>query len=160
MKTSRDVGKSLYEMAVARRADPRMVWGIPWGYPELDKLTGGIQREEMTLLQARPGVGKTSMLADIAINICLWRDTPDGLEYMAKHAPEGVVRLVLIEMTAENYQQRLTCKRAGVSLRLVREGLRDQEAVRPLRARHRVGLAAAHRLPRRHAKSRLRRRFF
>jgi replicative DNA helicase len=122
MKTSRDVGKSLYEMAVARRADPRMVWGIPWGFPGLDKLTGGIQREEMSLLMARPGVGKTTLMEQVALGVSKWRGTADGQEYLEKHAPGGVIRLVLCEMTAENFQQRLTCKLAKVSMRKVREG--------------------------------------
>jgi replicative DNA helicase len=81
----------------------------------------------MTLLMARPGVGKTSMMADIAVGVCEWRDSKDGQEYQDKHCPGGVIRLILIEMTAENFQQRLTCKQAGVSLQKVREGGLDDE---------------------------------
>ena len=31
-----------------------------WGYRELDKLTGGIRPGELTLIGARPGMGKRS----------------------------------------------------------------------------------------------------
>lgn len=122
-KTPDAVAKTLLERAIARKNDPREVWGISWGVPRLNKYTGGIQREEMTLLMARPGVGKTSMMEDITISVADWMETPDGWDYLDTHGlGQGVMRLVLIEMSAENFQLRLTCKLADVSLRDVREG--------------------------------------
>jgi replicative DNA helicase len=121
-KTSRDVARSLYKLADARRKDPRAVWGIPWGFPGLDKLTGGIQREEMSLLMARPGVGKTTFMEQVTLSVCRWRDTDDGQAWMSRYGPEGIIRLVLCEMTAENFQNRLTCKMARVPLKRLREG--------------------------------------
>ena len=121
-KTSRQVAKTNYDMAVARMADPKEVWGIPWGFDGLNKLTGGIQREEMAVLEARPKVGKTTILEQVAEAVCGWRDTPDGLEYMEQYAKDGVIRIVSVEMTAENLLQRITTKMAKVNPRRVREG--------------------------------------
>jgi replicative DNA helicase len=39
--------------------------GIPSGYPDLDKLTGGLQKGDLIIVAARPGVGKTSLMLNI-----------------------------------------------------------------------------------------------
>jgi replicative DNA helicase len=127
-RTTKQVVKRNYELAVARRNDPREVWGIPWGFDGLNKLTGGIQREEMAILMARPKVGKTTILEQITQEVCDWRATPDGQQYMEQyHCPDGVIRIVSLEMTAENLLQRITSKMAKVSMRRIREGTLTDE---------------------------------
>lgn len=54
-----DVLSQVYEEAQKRYADPRDVWGIPYGFPKLDKATGGLQKGELLLVGGEPGVGKT-----------------------------------------------------------------------------------------------------
>jgi replicative DNA helicase len=34
--------------------------GIPWGFTDLDRITGGIMRRDLTLIGARPSIGKTT----------------------------------------------------------------------------------------------------
>ena len=121
-KTSEKVAEYLYKQALARRDDPRDIWGIPWGLKGLDKLTGGIQREELSILMARPGVGKTTLMEQFVTGICEWMTTPDGINYTDQYAKGGVIRIVSVEMTAENFQSRITSKLARVSQRRVREG--------------------------------------
>ena len=120
---SRDLTRRVRE----RRADPRKVWGIPWGFPGLDDLTGGIHEEEMTVMMARPGVGKTNFMGQVAMNVADYLTTPDG----RARFPKKVVKLVLCEMSAASFQQRLVCQKAGVSMRRVREGrLTDEQLAR------------------------------
>ena len=99
-------------------ADPRAVWGIPWGFPGLDLLTGGIHEGEVTILAARPRVGKTTLMAQIADSICTYLAGEEG---QAKY-PKHVIKLVMCESSAEVFQQRMLCYRARVSIRKVREG--------------------------------------
>ena len=132
---SRDLAKRIRE----RRADPRKVWGIPWGFPGLDDLTGGIHPEEMTVLMARPGVGKTQFMGQVAMNVADYLTTADGKQ---RH-PKQCVKLVLCEMSAESFQQRLVCQRAGVSMRRVREGRLTDEQL----ARYDAAAEAVARLP-------------
>lgn len=40
--------------------------GVPTGFTELDRLTGGLQKSDMIVLASRPGGGKTSMACNIA----------------------------------------------------------------------------------------------
>ena len=42
------------------------ITGLPTGYPELDKMTAGLQPEELIILAARPAVGKTAFALNIA----------------------------------------------------------------------------------------------
>lgn len=124
--TPREVATGLLGQAVARRKDPKEVWGISWGQPKLNHYTGGIQREEMSVMMARPGVGKTSWLEDRVVDITDWLDTPDGIEYQEQYQAD-TIRLVLVEMSAMNFQQRLTAKLARVPLRGIREGTLNED---------------------------------
>jgi len=101
-----------------RMADLRAVWGIPWGFPGLDKLTGGIHEGEVTILAARPRVGKTTIMAQVADSVCTYLAGEEGAAKYPKH----VLKLVMCESSAEVFQQRLLCFRARVSIRKVREG--------------------------------------
>jgi replicative DNA helicase len=85
------VSRELVRMARAR--DRRTIWGIPWGFSELDKLTGGIHSEEMTVFMARPGIGKTQFMGQIALNVAEWLTTPEG----KKRHPDTIVKLVLCD---------------------------------------------------------------
>ena len=42
---------------------------IPTGYRKLDRITGGMPRGRLIILAARPGVGKSALAANIAINV-------------------------------------------------------------------------------------------
>lgn len=135
-KNSASVGRALVLMARERKANPRQVWGIPWGLNSksgrvggLDKLTGGIQRHEMSVLMARPGVGKTALLAQVTQSVAGWlrdidthADANERKRYAGKRA-----KLVLCEMTAEQFQGRLQAFIANVSERRIREGRVTEE---------------------------------
>lgn len=116
--TARDVGVKLYRRMQERVADPRLIWGIPWGFAGLDQMTGGIQREEMSIVMARPGVGKSFFMGQVGLNVARWLLTDEG----RKRFPDHVVRLVLCEMSAESFQDRMVCGLAKLQARRVRAG--------------------------------------
>lgn len=45
------------------------ITGLPTGYAALDKMTAGLQAEELIILAARPAVGKTAFALNIAQNV-------------------------------------------------------------------------------------------
>lgn len=45
--------------------------GVPTGFKELDKLTGGLQKKDLIILAARPGMGKTALALCIFLNAVL-----------------------------------------------------------------------------------------
>ena len=137
--TSETVSRDLARRLRERMADPRHVWGIPWGLPGLDDLTGGIHEEEMTIMMARPGCGKTAFLGQTALSVATYLTSEEGRE----RYPGKCVKLVLCEMSAQSFQQRLVCQKAGVSMRRVREGRLTREQL----TRYDAAAEAVARLP-------------
>ena len=45
--------------------------GVPTGFDDLDRLTGGLQPSDLIILAARPGMGKTALVLNIATNAAL-----------------------------------------------------------------------------------------
>jgi replicative DNA helicase len=85
-----------------------MLTGVGTGFSDLDKMTSGLHPGEMTVIAARPSMGKTSLAMNIAESVAI-----------DQHLPVGVFSL---EMTAESLVLRMLCSRARVNLRNVREG--------------------------------------
>ncbi|MCX7938589.1 MAG: replicative DNA helicase, partial [Thermoflexales bacterium] len=88
--------------------------GIPTGYPDLDRLTGGLQKGDLIVIAARPGVGKTSLMLNIAHNAAY------------KHRQR--VAIFSLEMSKEQLVQRFIASGSGIdSQRLRIADLRDEE---------------------------------
>ncbi len=82
--------------------------GVPTGFNLLDRLLGGLQKSDLIIIAARPGVGKTSLGLNIAHNA--------ALKY-ARH-----VAIFSLEMSAEQLGQRLLAMEAGIDSQRLRLG--------------------------------------
>ena len=89
------------------------VLGLQTGYEDLDALLTGLRPGEMTVLAARPSIGKTAFALNIVLNLAL-REKP---------APVGFFSL---EMSAELLVLRLLCSHARVGLSDIRDGALSQ----------------------------------
>jgi replicative DNA helicase len=88
--------------------------GIPSGYGDLDKMTGGLQRGDLIIIAARPGVGKTSLMLNMAYN--------------AAHRHRQRVAIFSLEMSNEQLVQRFVAGETGIdSQRLRVADLREDE---------------------------------
>lgn len=67
----------------------------PTGIAEFDAFTGGIPSGEATIIAARPGVGKTSVLMQILEHVSTATGTPSGLFSIEMTGRSLVTRLVL-----------------------------------------------------------------
>lgn len=76
--------------------------GIQTGFTRLDKLTNGLQKSDLIVLAARPGMGKTSLAMNIVENAALYNDK--------------VCAVFSLEMPEIQIIQRLLCGFAGVSM--------------------------------------------
>lgn len=74
--------------------------GISSGFPALDRLTTGFHRGDMTVLAARPSMGKTSLAMTIAEHIAIDQDIP--------------VAIFSLEMTAVSLMKRILSSRSEV----------------------------------------------
>lgn len=89
------------------------VIGVPTGFADLDKLTGGLQRSDLIILAARPSVGKTSFQLSIA--------------HHAAIRARKVVAIFSLEMSAEQLVQRLLAMETGVDTHRLRLGYIDEQ---------------------------------
>jgi len=88
--------------------------GIPTNFVDLDKLLGGMQRSDLIIIAARPGVGKTSMLLGLALS--------------AARKFKQKVALFSLEMSNEQLVQRLMSSETGIDSQRLRLGdLREEE---------------------------------
>ncbi len=87
--------------------------GIPTGYKDFDAITNGLQKSDLILLAARPGVGKTSFAMNIAVNAAV----NDGKK----------VAIFDLEMSKEQLMQRALSSLAKVNLGHVLKGDMDSE---------------------------------
>lgn len=87
--------------------------GVPTGFIDLDRLLGGLQKSDLIIVAARPGVGKTSLCLSIARNAAR----------LGKH-----VAIFSLEMSAEQVVQRLVSAETGIDAQRLRLGqLREEE---------------------------------
>ena len=84
------------------QSDPNAFRGMETGFKHLDRITNGLQRSDLIVIAARPGMGKTSLAMNIVENICL-----------VKGKTAAVFSL---EMPRAQIVQRLLCAHAGVSM--------------------------------------------
>lgn len=76
--------------------------GVPTGFTRLDRLTNGLQKSDLIVIAARPGMGKTSL----AMNIVEHAAVVNG----------SVCAVFSLEMPEIQIVQRLICSTAGVSM--------------------------------------------
>jgi replicative DNA helicase len=67
-----DVLESIEERARERKE----ITGVPTGFTKFDQLTAGLQPENLIIVAARPGVGKTSWAVNVAMNCALLHKLP------------------------------------------------------------------------------------
>lgn len=90
------------------------VLGVPTGLHLLDELLGGLQKSDLIILAARPGVGKTSLALTIALNAAL---------QFKKH-----VAFFSLEMSAEQLALRLLAMLSKIDAQKLRLGKLDDRA--------------------------------
>jgi replicative DNA helicase len=91
----------------------KSVTGVPSGFEDLDALTSGFQRSELIIIAARPSMGKTAFVLNVAAN--------------AAHEGHGIA-IFSLEMSKDAIVQRLLCAEARVDSQRVRRGmLRDTD---------------------------------
>jgi len=71
--------------------------GIPTGFKDLDDCLAGMQRSNLLILAARPGVGKTSLALNIAQNIAVKYKRPIGFFSLEMSKEELVDRLLVAQ---------------------------------------------------------------
>lgn len=107
-----DVAHRRLEQIEQMAGRPEMIIGVPTGFTDFDRMTSGLQRQELIVIAARPSMGKTALALNMA-------------QYAAKNA--NVVGIFSLEMSAEQLVSRLLCSESRVDAHRLRTGYLNRE---------------------------------
>lgn len=94
--------------------DKGKIRGVPTGFKDLDTVLAGLQRSDLFVLAARPSMGKTALVLNLAHNIAIQAKEP--------------VLFFSLEMSKEQLVDRLLSMESGVDAWALRTGnLTDQD---------------------------------
>lgn len=77
------------------------VTGIETGYTDLDSILGGLQKNDLIIVAARPSVGKTAFALNIAQNVAARIEDPVAIFSLEMSAAQLVTRMVSAEGNLE-----------------------------------------------------------
>ena len=128
-KSASEVAKSV-EMAIntQQKYDEENVTGLTTGYDNINKFTQGFQKTELTIIAARPSVGKTALALNFAYKAATRKQVP--------------VAIFSLEMASELLVRRLVAAASNVPLQKISSGtLNGQERAKVASAIKEVGSA-------------------
>jgi replicative DNA helicase len=65
----RDAAPAHLDLFEERKTNPLLALGFSTGFTEINKIIGGLKRRKLVIVGARPGMGKTVMLVNLAENL-------------------------------------------------------------------------------------------
>lgn len=89
------------------------VRGVPTGFRDLDNLLSGLQPSDLIIIAARPSMGKTAFVLNVAENVAVRTKIPVGF--------------FSLEQSREQIVDRLLCMQAGVDLYKLRTGQLNED---------------------------------
>ena len=109
-----DLGKLLQDtFDQLEQDDGRLITGVETGFFELDEMTNGLQHGEMIIIAARPSMGKTAFVLNVAEHIAANNQQP--------------VAVFSLEMGKQQLAQRLLCARSGVDAHKLRRNMLSRD---------------------------------
>ncbi|WP_425059406.1 Replicative DNA helicase [Sporomusa carbonis] len=104
------------------------ITGLPTGFKDLDKLTSGLQPSDLILIAARPSMGKTAFVLNIAQHVAI--------------KEKQAVAFFSLEMSKEQLVQRMLCAEAPIDAQRLRIGeLENNDWDKLVRAADRLAAA-------------------
>ncbi len=108
------------------------VTGVPTGFTRFDKQCSGLHAGDLYIVAARPGMGKTSFVLNLALNVAATRaqkTRSNGEEYFEAEVEEAGYGVLFcsLEMPKEQLAARLLASEAQVDMSKIRSGSMTRE---------------------------------
>jgi len=97
-------------------SEGQQLTGTPSGFADLDSITGGFQPGNLIIIAARPSMGKSALVTNIAENVALDKERPRA------------VALFSLEMSEAELAQRFIASQAGIKGDDLRKGRLKEES--------------------------------
>lgn len=108
----------------------KLITGIPTGYDRFNEFTSGFQPQDLVIIAARPSMGKTSFMMNIAESIAI--PGKDGGPRSSAQSRLYSVGVFSLEMSKEQIGLRILSSESGVSNHLIRAGMLSERNWRDL----------------------------
>jgi replicative DNA helicase len=95
-----------YAMLEQLQASRGLVTGVPSGFVELDEMTSGFQKSDLVIIAARPAMGKTSFVMNIALNAALEAGKSVGVFSLEMSKEQLFLRLLTSEARVDAHRFR------------------------------------------------------
>jgi replicative DNA helicase len=104
----KNIVETSFQQIEARYENRDMLSGVPSGFYDLDAMTSGFQKNDLVIIAARPSMGKTAFVLNVA---------------QAAGVEAGVpVAIFSLEMSKESLVQRMLCAEAKIDSNRLRTG--------------------------------------
>lgn len=108
LRQVRDATKRVVDKINYLTSNPGELMGVPTGFAMLDRILGGFQKSDLIVLAARPGIGKSALAFTMAHSAA------------KRHGKR--VAIFSLEMSDEQFVQRLLSQTSGIDSHLLRTG--------------------------------------
>lgn len=133
------------EMAEAAFKRDSHLSGLATHLTDLDQKLGGLQASDLIVLAGRPGMGKTSLATNIAVNVASHYKHEAAVRGQTRAEDGGIVGFFSLEMSAEQLATRILSEQSEIPSHQIRRGWyggnrREEEASfrRLAEAAHRI----------------------
>ncbi|MCR4691632.1 MAG: replicative DNA helicase [Lachnospiraceae bacterium] len=119
------VANAINQIEKASKMDGSLT-GIPTGFYELDYMTAGLQKSDLIIIAARPSMGKTAFVLNVAEHACL--------------KEKNTVAIFSLEMSKEQLVNRLLSMDSKVDAQKIRSGdLTDEDWTELINSAGKIG---------------------
>jgi replicative DNA helicase len=124
VRTLKEVMRETFERIDKANARGARITGIPTGFDRYDRITSGLHDGELTIVAARPGMGKTSFVLNVAANVASPQQLESARDPNERWEEPGLGVVVFsLEMPREQICNRMLCSEAKVDVSRVRTGM-------------------------------------
>src|SRR5215213_196421 len=102
----RDLDQSSLETIEKLQARKELVTGVPTGFTDLDEMTSGLQPSDLVIIAARPSMGKTSLVLNMAQYVGTKTDMTVGLFSLEMSKEQLFLRMLTAEARIDAHRLR------------------------------------------------------
>jgi replicative DNA helicase len=102
----RELANASYAMVEQAHARKQLITGVPTGFVELDEMLAGLQPSDLVIVAARPSMGKTSLVLNIAQHVGTKTDMTVGFFSLEMSKEQLFLRMLTSEAGIDGHRLR------------------------------------------------------
>src|SRR5688572_5919081 len=102
----RDLAQSSLDTIEKLHARKELITGVPTGFTDLDEMTSGLQSSDLVIVAARPSMGKTSLVLNVAQHVGTKTDMTVGIFSLEMSKEQLFLRMLTAEARIDAHRLR------------------------------------------------------